>query len=698
MQPTGVHHGAGLQPDAVRGRLDGDGRGIDRVALGLGVPVAADLSLTVDTGDGHREGHVCRGDLVRAPWGTRVQMQRQRHQPEPVVDPVAPGQRVDLAVQRHRRGGERLPQSGRALHHGGGGRPDRQRAVRLPPDGDGAVGEGQSGDVRTRIQPSGESAPRAVLEADRGAGHLPRRCRSRPGSAERPACRRSGRWPPVGRSPPRRPWTARRPRRARPPRRPRSASWARRGSGRCRPAGRPGRPASAPRWSGARARTSPLRPPLRSAPRPCPGADAGPPVGADSGSTRPGERRASREAACSSTGTSRTTTRVLATRQITGARVSVTSTRSEVVAGRPRSCHQDSATTTTAAAIRVQSAPVRAIAQRRRVAADVVLVSTAVSTSTGASARVQPSTVSTSPPVMVGAWASPAAVGPVRWVSHEWTRAAAGRATPAATMASSTASDPAATQLLARAGPERHEQHPLLVAHRGDQPAGEQQRRQRERGPEQHRDEHDRAAGGALGLDAVQGVRQARGHPRERHAVGEVGHELVAGALVRLGCGDHRLAVGAGHVGPGRHPQPCGRRLVGQERRVVDHERSVRRLGPLVVVLRVRAVAGEQVALPAEVRRRAERADDHQRDRVVEALEPAVPAQADPVAERETEQSRPRPRAPSSPSARRLRRCSPATGPRAARSGARARSRRRGTRPPSRRGSGGRAWARSRPR
>ena len=132
-------------------------------ALGLGVPVAA-ASSTVDTGDGHREGHVCRGDLVRAPWGTPVQVQRQRHQPEPVVDPVAPGQRVDLAVQRHRRGGERVPQSGRALHHGGGGRPDRQRAVRLPPDGDGAVGEGQSGDVRARIQPSGEPAPGAVLE------------------------------------------------------------------------------------------------------------------------------------------------------------------------------------------------------------------------------------------------------------------------------------------------------------------------------------------------------------------------------------------------------------------------------------------------------------------------------------------------------------------------------------------------------
>ena len=115
------------------------------------------------------------------------------------------------------------------------------------------------------------------------------------------------------------------------------------------------------------------------------------------------------------------------------------------MAGRPRSCHQERTTTAAAAAIRVQSAPVRAIAQRRRVTADVVLVSTAVSTSTGVSARVQTSTVDTSPTVMVGAWASPAAAGPLRWVSHEWTRAAAGSATPAATRASSTASDPAAT-------------------------------------------------------------------------------------------------------------------------------------------------------------------------------------------------------------------------------------------------------------
>ena len=242
---------------------------------------------------------------------------------------------------------------------------------------------------------------------------------------------------------------------------------------------------------------------------------------------------------------------------------------------------------------------------------------------------------------MVGAWASPAAAGPVRWVSHECTSAAAGSATPAATRASSTASNPAATSCWRGLAPnDTSSTRSSSRTAATSRPASSSAASESAAPSSTATSTIERpAARWASMRSRVSGRREVTRVSVTRSARSAASWSPAPSYASAAAITDSRSARVPCRAGPSPAAVRPATRWPGTPRRRPRTVRTPPR-SRSSLVLRVHAVAGEQVALPAEVRQRAERADDHQRDRVVEALEPAVPAQADPVAERETEQAR----------------------------------------------------------
>ena len=195
-------------------------------------------------------------------------------------------------------------------------------------------------------------------------------------------------------------------------------------------------------------------------------------------------------------------------------------------------------------------------------------------------------------------------------------------------------------ELLAATQSHPDQEVPLVLADRADESTGEECGSEGQGGAEEQ-DHQDGGTGARLlGVDALERAGEVGGQPGDAGAVADPCRQESG----RVAEGPHRGPQGGvlrQREGRVRRDAKAGdRRTGGDERALSDHEGAVGRRGGLAVaVVGGEARPGQGVALPLDPRAGTEGADDHERQRVVDAPEAGLPTERHLVAEVEAEQA-----------------------------------------------------------